>query len=71
MYKTKEYKGKMIPRIMGTKGSWVFRISDLGKTLMELICNPVVNFDEVRRAQLAISTLLTSTSVLLGSFQIF
>ena len=32
--------------------------------------NPVVNFGEVRRAQLAKSTLLTSTTVPLGSFQI-
>ena len=32
---------------------------------------PVVNFGEVRRAQLAKSTLLTSTLVTLGSFQIF
>ena len=30
-----------------------------------------MNFDEVRKAQLAKSTLLTSTSVPLGSFQIF
>ena len=33
--------------------------------------NPVVNFGEVQRAQLAKSTLLTSMVVLLGSFQIF
>ena len=32
---------------------------------------PVVNFGEVRRAQLAKSTLLTSSLVPLGSFQIF
>ena len=32
---------------------------------------PVVNFGEVRRAQLAKSTLLTFTLVPLGSFQIF
>ena len=32
---------------------------------------PVVNFGEVRRAQLAKFTLLTSTLVLLGSFQTF
>ena len=31
----------------------------------------VLNFDEVRRAQIAKSTLLTSTLVPLGSFQIF
>ena len=30
-----------------------------------------MNFGEVRRAQLAKTTLLTSTLVLLGSFQIF
>ena len=43
------------------------------KTLMELIFNPcpVANFGEDRRAQLAKSTLLTSTLVPLGSFQIF
>ena len=52
---------------MGTKGDWDFRISDLVK-------NPdgiVVNFGEVRRAQLSKSTLLTSSLVPLGSFQIF
>ena len=32
---------------------------------------PVVNFGEVRRSKLAKSTLLTSTLVFLGSFQIF
>ena len=37
---------------------------------MELVLTPVVNFGEVRRAQLAKSTLLTSTLVPLGSFQI-
>ena len=37
---------------------------------MELILlTPVVNFGEVRRAQLAKSTLLTATMVPLGSFQ--
>ena len=51
---------------MGAKGDWDFRISDLVKTLMELIY-----FGEVRRAQLAKSTLLTSSLVPLGSFQIF
>ena len=56
---------------MGAKGDWDFQISDLVKTLMELIFNPVVNFGEVRRAQLAKSTLLTSSLVPLGSFQIF
>ena len=43
----------------------------LSKTLMELILTPVVNFGEVRRAQLTKSTLLISTLVPLGSFQIF
>ena len=37
---------------------------------MELIFNPVVNFGEICRAQLAKSTLLTSILVPLGSFQI-
>ena len=37
---------------------------------MELII-PVVNFSDVRRAQLAKSTLITSTVMPLGSFQIF
>ena len=41
------------------------------KTLMELIFRSVVNFCEVRRTQLAKSTLLTSTLVTLGSFHIF
>ena len=42
------------------------------KTLMELIFNPCGEFwCEVQRAQLAKSTLLTSTFVPLGSFQIF
>ena len=36
-----------------------------------LILTPVVNFGEVRRVLLAKSTLLTSTLVPLGSFQIF
>ena len=52
---------------MGAKGDWDFRISDLVKTLMGLIFNPVVNFGEVRRAPLAKSTL---TSIL-GSIQNF
>ena len=50
----------------GAKSDWDFRIYDLVK-------NPdgiVVNFGEVRRAQLAKFTLLTSTLVPLGSFQI-
>ena len=53
---------------MRAKGDWDFRISDLEKTLMELIFNPCGNFDEVRRAQLAKFTLLNSTLVRLGSF---
>ena len=55
---------------METKGDWDFRIPVLVKSLMELIFNPVVNFGEVRRAELAKSTLFTSTLVPLGSFQI-
>ena len=51
---------------MGAKAD--FQISDLAK-------NPdgtaVVNFGEVRRAQLAKSILLTYTQVPLGYFQIF
>ena len=49
---------------MEAKGDWDTRISDLIK-------NPVVNFGEVRRAQLAKSTLFTSKLVPLGSFRIF
>ena len=41
------------------------------KTLMELIFNPVVNFDEVRRIQLAKFSLIMSTMVPLGSFRSF
>ena len=48
---------------LGSKGDWDLRISDLAKTLMELIFNPSGDFGEVRRAQLAKSTLLTSTLV--------
>ena len=42
------------------------------KTLTELIqyLTPVVNFGEVRRTQLAKSTLLTAMSVPLGSFKV-
>ena len=43
--------------IYGAKGNWDFQISYLVKTLMELILISVVNFGEVRRAQLAKSTL--------------
>ena len=45
---------------MEAKGDWDFLISDLVK-------NP----DEVRMAQLAKPTLLTSTLLPLGSFKIF
>ena len=51
----------------------VFRVSGClmwSKILMELLFTPMVNFIEVRRAQLAKSTLLTSTLVPLGHFQI-
>ena len=40
-------------------------------TLREVIFNPVVNFGEIQRVQLAKSSPLTSTLVSLGSFQIF
>ena len=40
------------------------------KTLMKLILTPVVNFGEVRRAQLAKSTLLVSSLVPLGYFKV-
>ena len=53
-------------RLIGISGSLIW-----SKTLMELMFNPVMNFAEVRRAQLAKSTLLTSSLVPLGSFQIF
>ena len=53
-------------RVIGISGSLIW-----SKTLMELVFNSCVNFGEVRRAQLAKSTLLTSTLVPLGSFQIF
>ena len=51
-------------RVIGISGSLIWP-----KTLMEL--TPVVNFCEVRKAQLAKSTLLTYSLVTLGSFQIF
>ena len=51
--------------MIGISGSLIW-----SKTLMELIFNTVVNFTEVRRAQLAKSTLLTSTLVPLRSLQI-
>ena len=53
-------------RVFGIYGSLIW-----SETPMELIFNPMVNFGEVRRGQLAKSTRLTSTLVLLGSFQIF
>ena len=52
-------------------GDWDFRISDVVKNPDGTDLTPVVNFGEVRRAQLAKSTLLTSSLVPLGSFQIF
>ena len=54
----------------GAKVDWDFRISDLMKTLMELIFNPCGDFGEVRRAQLAKSTFLTSLLVPLGSLKV-
>ena len=51
--------------MFGISGSLIW-----SNTLMELLFNPVANFAEVRRAQLAKSTLLTSTLGTLGSFQI-
>ena len=51
--------------MIGISGSLIW-----SKIMMELIFNPMVNFGEVRRAQLAKSTLLTSSLVPLGSFQI-
>ena len=53
-------------RVIGISGSLIW-----SKSLMELIFTPLVNFGEVRRAQLAKSTLLTSSLVPLGSSQIF
>ena len=50
--------------MIGISGSLIW-----SKTLMELMFNPcVVNFGEVRRAQLAKSTLLAST---LGPWDLF
>ena len=49
--------------MIGISGSLTWSI-----TLMDLIFNPVVNFCEVRRAQLAKSTLLTSMIVPHGIF---
>ena len=48
-------------------GDWDFQISDQVKKTLYL--TPVKNFGEVRRAQSAKSTLLTSTLEPLGSFR--
>ena len=56
--------------VVEAKYDWDFQISDRSETLMELILTPVVNFCDVRRAQLVKSALLTSMLVPLGSFQI-
>ena len=56
----------------GAKDDWDFRISDLVKSWWNWYLTPnLVNFGEVRKAHLAKSILLTSTSGPLGSFQIF
>ena len=52
--------------MIGFSGSLIW-----SKTPMELIFNPCGEFGEVLMAQLAKSTLLTSTLGSLGSFQIF
>ena len=56
---------------MGAKGDWDFRISDLVINPNGEYLTSIVNFGEVRRDQLAISTLLFSMLGPLGSFQIF
>ena len=54
---------------MWTKDDCYFRISDLvKKPRWNLHLTSLVKFGEVRRAQIAKSTLLTSTKVSLGSF---
>ena len=54
---------------MGANSDWDFRISDLVRNPHGTDnLTPVVNFDQVRKTQLAKFTLLTSTSVPLGSF---
>ena len=53
-------------RVIGISRSLIW-----SKTMMELILTTVVNFGEIRKPQLAKSTLLTSKLVPLGSFQIF
>ena len=55
----------------GAKRDWDFWISDLVKNPDGTDINPCGNFGEVRRAQLTKPTLLISTLVPLGSFQIF
>ena len=64
---------------MGAKDDWNSWVSDLVRTLMELLFDPCGEFHEVQRAQIAKSTLLTSNQIPsphlqlgpLGSFQIF
>ena len=57
---------------MMAKVYWDFRISDLVKNPDGTdVLTPVANFGEVRMAQLAKSTLLTSSLVPVGSVQIF
>ena len=55
---------------IGAKGDRDFWISDLVKNPGGTLTT-MVNFGEVRRAQLAKSTLFASTLVPLGSLQIF
>ena len=55
------------PVYIGAKGDWDFRISDLVKSTYG---TDIYRSGEVRRAQLAKSTLLTSTLVPLGSFKV-
>ena len=62
---------------------WIFSFLTVWTLELCMLCNlstnsdiqkakgPMVNFGEVQRAQLAKSTLLTSSFVPLGSFQIF
>ena len=55
--------------IMGAKGDWNFRISDLVKNPDGThYLTPVVNFGEVRRALLPKASLLSSMLGPLGSF---
>ena len=56
---------------MRAKDDWHFGSLIWPKTLMELIFNPVVNFGEVWKAQLANTTLLTATLRLLGTLRYF